>query len=139
MHTIARTLAFAALFASAPAFAEQSLIDQLRDACGEEVRDLCTDISPGNGRLVACLYANENQLAPRCSYVLYQASPHLGDMIAGLTRMANACKADIESLCQDFQPGQGGIAKCLQLRKASVSAGCSEAIAASGIETKVAK
>ena len=139
MHTYARTLALAALLVSAPAFAAQSLIDQLRDACGDEVRDLCSDVSPGNGRLVACLYANENQLAPRCNYVLYQAAPELGNMIAGLTRMANACKADVEQLCQDFQPGQGGIAKCLQLRKASVSAGCSEAIAASGVEPKVAK
>jgi hypothetical protein len=139
MHRLARTLAFAAILVAAPAFAAQSLIDQLRDACGDEVRDLCADISPGNGRLVACLYANENQLAPRCSYVLYQASPHLGDMIAGLTRMANACRADVEQLCQDFQPGQGGIANCLRLRKAQVSAGCNEAIAASGVETKTTR
>ena len=136
MPTSPRTLALAALLTAAPAFAAQSTIDQLRDACGDEVRDLCAHIAPGNGRLVACLYANEDMVAPRCNYVLYQSAPELGAMIASLTKMANDCRPDIERLCTEFQPGQGGIAKCLQLHRTELAPACTDAIAAAGVETK---
>ena len=35
-----------------------------------------------------------------------------------------ACKADIEKLCKDVQPGKGGIMKCLKEHKTELSAEC---------------
>jgi len=128
--------ALAALLACAPTLAKQSTIDLLRDACESEVRDLCADVSPGNGRLIACLYANEDMVAPRCNFVLYQSAPELSTMITSLTAMANTCKPDIERLCTDFKPAQGGIAKCLSLHRASLAPTCVEAIEATGVQSK---
>lgn len=123
-----RTLALAALLFASPAFAAQPILDQLRDACETEVRDLCAHISPGNGRLIACLYANEDMVAPRCNFVLYQSAPFLGELMAGMTRVANDCRADIDAQCQDFKGAQGGMAKCLQLHRATLAPACAQAV-----------
>jgi len=40
-----------------------------------------------------------------------------------------ACKADVEKLCKDVKPGEGGIAKCLKHHEADVSPGCKQAMA----------
>lgn len=131
MPTVARRclLALACCLATVPvATAKQSVLDQLRDACESEVRDLCAHISPGNGRLIACLYANEDMVAPRCNFVLYQSAPQLGELIAAMTRMADACRADIDAQCQDFKGAQGGIAKCLELHRATLAPQCTQAI-----------
>jgi hypothetical protein len=39
-----------------------------------------------------------------------------------------ACKADVESLCKDVQPGGGRLMKCLHEHKDAVSAGCKDAM-----------
>lgn len=136
-HLRPRALALAVLFAAAPAFAAQpSVIDQLRDACGDEVRDLCANVTPGDGRVIACLYANEDQVSPRCNFVLYESAPELGNLIAAMTQMANACRADIQALCADFERGGGGIGHCLQLHRAQVTPECANAIIDTGVQTK---
>ena len=35
-----------------------------------------------------------------------------------------ACKADIEKLCKDVQPGKGGLMKCLKEHETELSADC---------------
>ena len=40
-----------------------------------------------------------------------------------------ACRADVEKLCPDVQPGGGRIAACLKKNEAQVSAACKDAIA----------
>jgi hypothetical protein len=37
---------------------------------------------------------------------------------------AGACKADVEKLCKDVQPGEGRVLECLQTHKADVSPKC---------------
>jgi len=39
-----------------------------------------------------------------------------------------ACRADVERLCPDVQPGGGRIAACLKKNEAQVSAACKDAI-----------
>ena len=40
-----------------------------------------------------------------------------------------ACKADAEKLCQDVQPGEGRIARCLKQNEANLSPACKDAMA----------
>jgi hypothetical protein len=42
----------------------------LRSACGIDVRALCSDVTPGGGRLMQCLAAQSASLSPDCRAVL---------------------------------------------------------------------
>jgi len=46
---------------------------------------------------------------------------------APLMAQDEACKADIEKLCKDVQPGEGGIMQCLKEHQAELSAPCKAA------------
>jgi hypothetical protein len=41
-----------------------------------------------------------------------------------LMKVMNACKADIQALCTNVEPGEGRILACLKTQQSKVSAGC---------------
>lgn len=45
-----------------------------------------------------------------------------------MAALRSACKADIERLCPDVEPGQGRIKDCLMSHKEAMSAGCIDAL-----------
>lgn len=45
-----------------------------------------------------------------------------------LAALRTYCKADIERLCPNVEPGGGKIKECLMERKMEVSVGCAEAL-----------
>src|SRR5262249_49690865 len=66
-------LAVCTLGSVAGAAGERSLVDQVKEGCKAELESHCKDVTPGDGRLLACLYAFEDKLSPRCDYALYDA------------------------------------------------------------------
>lgn len=132
-----RTLAIAALFAAGGASATDStVITQVRDACGAEITAYCSKITPGEGRLIACLYANEGSLSGRCELVIFDAAANLARISAGMNEVARICKPDIELLCNSMQPGQGGLAQCLRTNQKALSAPCADAFEKAGIDVQ---
>jgi hypothetical protein len=121
-------------WSAAAAAEEQALMVRLRDACTGEIRDLCSKVTPGEGRLIACLYANEDQLSGRCDYVLLEAASQLTTITAQMNEVARVCKPDIELLCQGAQPGQGRIAQCLRKQQKALSAPCADTIEKTGLD-----
>jgi hypothetical protein len=45
----------------------------LRQSCGAEAAQYCSDVTPGGGRLAACLGAQEARLSPACANALNAA------------------------------------------------------------------
>jgi hypothetical protein len=64
------------LFVS-PAVAHQSLIDTVATGCKDELEKYCVDVTPGDGRVLACLYAYGDKLSGKCEWALYDASVQL--------------------------------------------------------------
>jgi len=128
--------AFAAailLLAGASASAEQTVITRVLDACGTEIRDLCSNITGGNGRVIACLYAHEDQLSHRCDYVLFDAAAELQQIMGAMSQVAEVCKADIEHLCGNVVKGEGRLMQCLKTHQMALSAPCHDAFEKAGI------
>jgi hypothetical protein len=53
------------------------LADIESEGCRAEIETYCKDVTPGEARILACLYAHEDKLPERCLYALYEASGQL--------------------------------------------------------------
>lgn len=64
--------------------ADKGPVDAVLHGCKSELETFCRNVTPGEGRLLACLYAYEDQLSGRCDYALYDASAQLERAVAAL-------------------------------------------------------
>ncbi|BCS53626.1 cysteine rich repeat-containing protein [Geobacter sp. SVR] len=90
--------------------------------CAEDINKLCKDVTPGSGKVLACLKANEASVSSACK-------EHLGEMKQKLKAVQKACHDDVEQFCSEVKPGKGAIAKCLKEHSDQVSVVCKETIA----------
>jgi hypothetical protein len=129
---VAATLVAAASASSVAA--QQPLAEQVLDGCKSELKSWCQSVTPGEGRLLACLYAHEDQLSGQCEFALYDAAVRLDRAISALTYVAGECRGDIESLCAEVQAGEGRIAECLNKNADKLSKPCNQAMAEVGLK-----
>jgi cysteine rich repeat protein len=99
-------------------------VQKLQTACGDDVTKYCSNVTPGEGRLLFCMMAHEDKISTKCDYGLYSAARNLDRAIDFVEQAADACWPDIEKLCANVPEGGGGIAQCLVTRKSSVSPNC---------------
>jgi len=97
--------------------------------CAAEIENYCSQVTIGEGRLLACFYAHEDKLSGQCQYALYTASAELEHAVSALNYVAGQCQADIVKLCASVQAGEGRILECLDSQKESVSTQCKQAVA----------
>jgi hypothetical protein len=102
--------------------------------CEKELTTYCKDVTPGEGRVLACLYAYGDKLSGQCEYALYSASAELEKSITGLKYAANECRDDLKAFCADIKPGEGRLIQCIDKNAAKVSKRCTQALKDSGIK-----
>ncbi len=104
------------------------------EACKPEIETYCSQVAPGDGRLLACFYAHEDKLSGRCGWALYEAAAKLEHFSTAVTHVANACWDDLVEHCADVEMGEGRVAECLLEHENEVSEGCQQAIDDVGLE-----
>lgn len=107
----------------------QDIVSTVEKGCAAEIEKFCSQVSPGEGRMLACFFAHEDKLSGQCQYALYSASAQLEHAISALNYVAGQCEKDINTLCPGVQAGEGRILECLNAQKEKVSAPCTQAIA----------
>ena len=120
--------------ASNTSWAQQDLIASVKDGCKKELDSFCKEVTPGEGRVLACLYAYQDKLSSRCEYALYDASAQLEHAIATLTYVASECEADLEKHCASVEAGGGRLAACLKKNEKDVSTRCKTAMKDVGVK-----
>jgi hypothetical protein len=116
------------------AFAQESIIDEVMTACEPEITAYCSQVTMGEGRLLACFYAHEDKISGRCQYALYQAVADLEDFAAAITHIATQCEDDLMKFCAKVELGEGRVGTCLLEHKAEVTEACSQAMDDVGLE-----
>jgi hypothetical protein len=108
-------------------FAED-LVSQVRQGCATEMKSYCSQVTMGEGRLLACFYAHEDKLSGQCQFALYSAAAELEHAVSALNYVAGQCQDDIVEHCASVQAGEGRILECLESKGDAVSAACTQAI-----------
>ena len=95
------------MLAGGATLAAENPIDAVKKACNTELTTFCKGVKPGDGRVLACLYAFEDQVSDKCTYAVYNAAAELEQAVNALKFAATQCKDDLLKYCGDVQVGEG--------------------------------
>jgi len=113
----------------------ESLVTTIETGCETELKSYCSQVTPGEGRIVACLYSHNDKISGRCEYALYDAAAQLERFIDTLSYLAQECNNDLEKYCGSVRAGEGRLAECLlEKNKDKISNRCSQAAKDVGLE-----
>jgi len=118
-----------AVAAAAPAVAQDSLLEYVLTSCEADVKQYCSQVTPGEGRLLHCAAAHEDKLSGQCSYALYQAASLLEQLSMAIVYVAESCETEIKTLCGDVKAGEGRVLSCLEGNSESLGEPCKKALA----------
>lgn len=110
------------------AMAQSTIVERVTKACESEVQTYCSQVTPGRGRLLSCLYAHEDKISANCINTLYDGLAMLERAVDLISYWVTQCDQDIDKFCATTEMGQGRIARCLLDNKASLSERCTSAI-----------
>jgi Cysteine rich repeat len=110
------------------------LTAQVAEGCENELVQYCSEVTPGEGRLLACLYAYGDKLSGQCQGALYDAAVRLERAVDAVAFVAAQCSTELDTLCANVQPGEGRIAQCLRANQSQLSPSCSQALTDVGVE-----
>ncbi len=127
-NRIIMSLAIAALAIGFQAQAQDSLVEHVLESCEVEMETFCSQVTPGQGRLLHCAAAHEDKLSGRCNYALFQAASAIEQIAAAIAHVAEQCMTDVQTLCSDVKEGDGRILMCLDEQADGVSDACKQAI-----------
>jgi len=119
---------------SVPQVMAGDLVNTVTKGCEREFNSFCKDVTPGEGRLLACLYAHEDKITPRCEFALYDAAAQLERAVTTMVYLVNECRDDLSAHCAQVQPGEGRIIDCMEKNKEKLSKRCKQAIIGVGGE-----
>ncbi|THD61915.1 MAG: hypothetical protein E7813_20980 [Bradyrhizobium sp.] len=101
---------------------------KLENSCADDIKKHCSDVTPGEGRLLYCMHAYEDKISAKCAYDLEQAAADVQLSADNLKEAVTACKAEISGVCGKTQPGEGRVAACLFANKSTASKACGDAL-----------
>jgi len=88
----------------------------LAQACGKDIKTLCSKIRPGRGALKACVEGHYKELSADCQVAIVRAAA-----------VGRDCKADVRTYCASAKSGKDRAA-CLKQNVASLSPRCKDAV-----------
>jgi hypothetical protein len=101
-------------------------VETVEGACASDLKQFCGNVTRGEGRLVQCMQAHDDQLSRRCQFALYRVSRNLEGALNRVDRIAEACWNDIQEKCADVDK----IEQCVMEKRASLSQPCQTVIGA---------
>jgi hypothetical protein len=122
------------VFAAEHTQAKKGPVETFLEGCEAELDSYCKDVTPGEGRLLACIFAYEDKLSTRCEYALYDSAAQLERAVAALTYVANECDQDLQKHCADVEAGEGRLLACLEKNEKDVSDRCHKALKDVGLK-----
>jgi hypothetical protein len=136
-------LLFVMIICAGPATAQQKVpaeaavegvIETVATGCEKELAAYCQGVTPGDGRILACLYAHEDKLSGQCEYALFDAAAQLERAVAALAYLVNECGDDLDNYCAGVAAGEGRLLDCLNKNEKKISSRCKQALKDTGLK-----
>ena len=99
----------------------------LHKACLPDMDKFCSTVNIGEGRMLACLYAHEDQITEDCDTAMSDTADVLDSFMFNLTTALGQCAEDIDKVCGGVEFGNGRMLSCLKQNSSKVSADCQKA------------
>ena len=93
-------------------------------ACEADIKTYCSQVTLGDGRLLACMYAHEDKISPECDVAIADAADQLDWFLCSVREALETCAPDIQKHCADVEAGQGRIYACLRIKKDQIGDDC---------------
>lgn len=111
------------------AAAQDTLLEYVVDACEQDLDQYCSQVTPGDGRLLYCIAAHADKISGECNFALFEAASLLAQMADAVLYVAESCATEIDTLCADVALGEGRILACLEAHDAELGDSCKTALA----------
>jgi len=94
------------------------------DTCKEDLKTYCNHVTPGNGRIISCLYAHEDKLSESCDAATEDSANLLDWFLETVRYVMDQCADDIQKHCTNVAFGGGRIFSCLVDKEPSLTNSC---------------
>ena len=112
-------VSFVSMYMSAPAQSQGLLTD-----CAQEINAHCSNVTAGDGRVVACLIAYEDRISPECRLTAYLGAGEVGKRRTVLAELYKICVPFVRAHCMNVTPGGGRIYRCLRKNFSRIGGEC---------------
>ncbi len=132
------TIFIAGLFCLSLMFSPHAIAAD-QNPCANDIAKFCKNIKPGTSAMMDCLEKHESELSDACKDYEAQmggSRVEMKETVRDEKRFRQTCKDDIAKFCSGVNPGQGGLAGCLNKHVDELSAPCRESVKALQSERK---
>ncbi len=94
------------------------------ESCAPDIKSFCSNVTPGNGRVFACLYAHEDKVSDACDAAIGETADIIDQVFSKIRYAMQQCRDDVTKFCSSVERGQGRVFACLNEQKTELSGAC---------------
>ena len=106
---------------------QESVAEMVINDCQPELVKHCSEVIPGRGRIVACLYAHSTNLSEPCSLALEVGVVQLNMILSAVNYVLGQCQVDLDKHCGDVEIGGGRMYQCMSQNVTKLEPQCKAA------------
>ncbi len=95
------------------AIIERLAAQSIFESCETDLNAYCSQVTPGNGRVLSCLYAHEHKISDSCDAAIEDQANLLDSFFESMRYALDQCADDIQKHCTDVAYGGGRVLSCL--------------------------
>ncbi len=104
--------------------AQESVAEMVLKSCKKELVSYCSTVTPGRGRIAACLFAHNDKLSEQCEGMLEIGMNQLSIILSTVNYVVEQCYRDIDKHCEGVVIGGGRLHKCLSNNRDKLEKNC---------------
>ena len=103
---------------------ERLAAQSIFESCETDLNAYCSQVTPGNGRILSCFYAHEDKLSESCDAAIEDQANLLDWFFESMRYVMDQCADDIQKYCADVAYGGGRVLSCLAEETSPLADGC---------------